>query len=228
MLGISRDDPGIRLLIEEETTRTRGLLGLPLLFVVMVAAWGAPLPFLAFALAAYPGGVADLFIYFCLTSFAAFWYASLIGITRVLAKTSTRTRSLDLDRAQGTSDLTVDPVFGVNPRRVVMRLRDIRRIALEGKHSGPKGTDLYATIEAASPSPHRERFRLHVAEVDAHEDARELLFRMAAIADLPSWRTEHDDGSTFVVAAYRAEPRTPDEEVPESTPFRRSLASSAA
>ncbi|GEM_PF-3857071 len=228
MLGISRDEPGRRLLLEEETTRARGLWGLPLVFVLLVASWGLPLPFLAFALAVYPGGVADLFIFFCLASFAAFWYASLIGITRVLAKTSTRTRLLDLDRVQGTSELTVDPVFGVHPRQIVIRLGDIRRIAFEGRHAGPKGTDLYATIEASPPSPHRERFRLHVAEVDAHEDARELLFRMAAIADLRSWRTEHDDGSTFVVAAYRAEPRTVDEEVPEATPFSPALANRAA
>lgn len=228
MLGISCDEPGRRLLLEEETTRARGLWGLPLVFIILLAAWGAPLPFLAFVLAIYPGGVADLFIYSCLASFAAFWYASVIGITRVLAKTSTRARTLDLDRGQGTSDLAVDPVFGVNPRRVVMRLGDIQRIAIEGRHAGPKGTNLYATIEASSPSPRRERFRLHVAEVDAHEDARELLFRMAAIADLRSWRTEHDDGSTFAVAAWREEPSTPDEEVPEATPFRPSLANRAA
>lgn len=206
MLGVMRDEPGRRLLLVEETTRARGLWGLPLVLFLLVAAWGIPLPLLSYALATYPGGVGDVFISVLLTVFAAFWYASVLGITRVLAKTTSRTKSLDLDRDAGTSELLTDPVFGIRPRRVVIRLADIRRIALEGRHPGPKGTDLYATIEAAHPSPRYERFRLHVAEVDAHEDARELLFRMAAIADLRSWKTEHDDGETFVVAAWRDEP----------------------
>ncbi len=214
MLGVMRDEPGRRLMLLEETTRARGLWGLPLVFLILVAAWGAPLPLLAYALAIYPGGIPTLLMLTCLTVFAAFWYASLLGMTTVLVKPTPRARSLDLDRETGTSELMKDRFRGGSPKRVVVRLADIERISLEGRHPWRKGTDLIMTIQAAAPSPRRERFRLHVEEVDAHEDARELLFKMASIADLRAWKTEYDIGGRFVMVAWRAEPSSSEEAVP--------------
>ena len=194
MLGVARDVPGVCLRLEEEAPRRLAYVGSSSLFVLLVVAWGIPLPLLAYTFAGHPGGVADLFIDGCVVAFA----------TRVLVRVPTRARSLELDRESGKSVLEVDRAFRPAQRRVVIRLQDIRRIALEGRPSR-KGSVLLATIEAVSPSPHRERFRLHVAEVDAHDDARELLSKMAAIARLGTARTEHDDPRHFVITAVREE-----------------------
>ncbi len=204
MLGIARDVPGECLRLEEEVPRRLALVGSSLLFVLLIVAWGIPLPLLAYTFAVLPGGVADLFIEGCIVAFATLWYASMLGATRVLARVPTRARSLEMSRESGASVLEVDRAFRPSVRRVAIRLQDIRRIALEGRPAR-KGSVLLATIEAASPSPHRERFRLHVAEVDAHDDAKELLSKMSAIAGLGAARTEHDDPRYFVIAAVRGE-----------------------